>query len=176
MTEETKQKIREAHIGKKASLEARKKMSDAKKGKPKSEEYIEKRRKFLIGRKRNERECIAISFGKLNKSNSSIFHSVRNVTTGETFNSVKAAAEKYDVEYQNISQACRKGVKCAGCYWEYMTAVKKRIKNNDPDTRILVSASREDVSKIRVAAAEKGMSMSKFIIKIFNDYEENKHE
>ena len=45
---------------------------------------------------------------------------VRNVTTGETFNSCKEGAEKYGVAPTNISKACKGLIKIKGCDWEYI--------------------------------------------------------
>ena len=45
---------------------------------------------------------------------------VRNVDTGEVFKSVKAAAEKYNVNPSNVSRACREKTRRAGGQrWEY---------------------------------------------------------
>jgi len=48
---------------------------------------------------------------------------VENVTTGEIFDSVKKAAEKYNVAATGISKACRHNVKIKKCHWRYVEEV-----------------------------------------------------
>lgn len=59
------------------------------------------------------------------KNNQLKYHHVMviNKTTGEIFNSVKSAAEKYKVAATDISRACKKGIKSKGCLWEYYKEV-----------------------------------------------------
>ena len=46
---------------------------------------------------------------------------VRNIDTGEVFNSIKEAADKYNTESTHITRVCRGGRKsCAGYRWEYL--------------------------------------------------------
>ena len=47
---------------------------------------------------------------------------VRNVTTGESFHSLSAAAEAYDCSVTNIFNACSSyggQQTAAGCFWEF---------------------------------------------------------
>lgn len=46
--------------------------------------------------------------------------SVRNITTGETFESAVSASKAYSVSNTTISKACREGRKIKNCYWEYL--------------------------------------------------------
>ena len=45
---------------------------------------------------------------------------VKNVTTGEVFNSCREGAKKYGVAPTNISKACKGKIKVKGCVWEYL--------------------------------------------------------
>lgn len=45
---------------------------------------------------------------------------VKNVETGEVFNSVKEAGLKYKVAPTKISKVCRNGNKTRNCHWEYV--------------------------------------------------------
>lgn len=55
------------------------------------------------------------------KNNQIKYHSikVKNVTTGEIFNSCREGAKKYGVAPTNISKACKGEFKVKGCVWEY---------------------------------------------------------
>lgn len=45
---------------------------------------------------------------------------VRNITTGETFESIKTAGEKYNIAPSNITMACKGKIKtCGGYQWRY---------------------------------------------------------
>ena len=46
---------------------------------------------------------------------------VQNITTGEIFNSVKEAKEKYGLARMNIKRAIQKGWKIQGCEWRYLS-------------------------------------------------------
>ena len=57
----------------------------------------------------------------LRGSNSPRANKVKCITTGETFNSLIEAEQKYNIKYQNISACCRGKKKTAGGYrWEYI--------------------------------------------------------
>ena len=45
---------------------------------------------------------------------------VKNVETGEVFNSVKEAGLKYKVAPTKISKVCRNGNRTRNCHWEYV--------------------------------------------------------
>ena len=45
---------------------------------------------------------------------------IQNITTGEIFNSVKEAKEKYGLAKMNIKRAIIKGWKIQGCEWRYL--------------------------------------------------------
>lgn len=85
--------------GKKHTAETRRKMSDS---------WTDERKKHLaeMSRERNMRNQAV---------------KVKNVTTGEVFNSIKEAAEKFDLKSTNITRVCRGGRKSAGGFeWEYV--------------------------------------------------------
>lgn len=42
---------------------------------------------------------------------------VANITTGEQFDSVRAAARAYKTAHSNIARAIERGIRCKGCYW-----------------------------------------------------------
>ena len=108
-TEETKQKIRESRIGKQGSFlgkkhtkEAKEKMSKAKKDsnfKP-----------YIYGRGHTEETKLKLSKIKCKR--------VRCINTGEIFESLTEASEKYNTTRQNIGNCCR---------GKYLTASKDPI-------------------------------------------------
>lgn len=45
---------------------------------------------------------------------------VRNITTGEMFDTIMEASKKYNTSRTNIGRACRTGYNARGCKWEYL--------------------------------------------------------
>lgn len=83
--------------GKKHSIETRKKMSEAWEAREMSEEWKQKLKDNHPKRK------------------------VLNVTTGETFNSIKEASEFYNLKATHISRVCRGKRKTTGGFeWKYI--------------------------------------------------------
>ena len=63
---------------------------------------------------------------------------VKNLTTGETFESISQAAQKYNTSYGAIKHSVLGHNRCRGCDWRYtgnknyillQTGIKKQIKN-----------------------------------------------
>lgn len=102
--EETKNKISEAlkgrYEGRGLTEETRKKISETKKGKHHTEETRKKLSEANKGKYRREKHPQA--------------KKVLCITTGEIFNCIKDAEEKYHIAHQSISKCCRKQYKSAG--------------------------------------------------------------
>lgn len=98
--EETKKKLSEANKGKKLSEETRNKISEIKKGKHHTEQTRKKLSEANKGKYRREKHPQA--------------KKVLCITTGEIFNCIKDAEEKYHIAHQSISKCCRKQYKSAG--------------------------------------------------------------
>ena len=58
-----------------------------------------------------------IKLGHIHKSNEDLCKKVKNIETGEIFNSIKEASEKYNIK--NISRACRELKTSGGYHWVY---------------------------------------------------------
>lgn len=131
-SEETKQKISEAHKGKKMSEESKAKMSEAKKGQPswiKGKTHTEETRKKLSeanrgkpsprkGKKTNEETKEKISKGRKDKGKK-----VRCVETGQVFKCIGEANEYFGkTRYQSNISYCltSKGKTAYGYHWEYV--------------------------------------------------------
>jgi group I intron endonuclease len=96
LTEEHKKKISEKKKGKIASETSRKKMSESRQG----IKYTEERRKKIITK-----------YGK----------KIINIDTGEKFDCIAEAAQKYNIKKSNISSCCVGRQKTAGGYhWRYL--------------------------------------------------------
>jgi len=81
-------------------------------GKHHSEEQRKKWSEQRRGRKLTEEWKRKVGLASMRK--------VRNVDTGEVFNSIKEACEKYNLKDTHISRVCRGGRKTTGGYrWEY---------------------------------------------------------
>lgn len=48
---------------------------------------------------------------------------VKCVETGEVFDVIRDAGNRYGVWHANISRACKTGYKCGGYHWEYVDDV-----------------------------------------------------
>lgn len=102
-SKETVEKLRVAGFKRKQSEETRNKISRANKGKVRTKEHVER---MKISHK-----------GKHSKPK----YKVENITTGEIFDSVKIASQKYKVCETCISRACNKIIKTScGCEWRYV--------------------------------------------------------
>ena len=99
-TEETKRKLSEMRKGKKHSKETKKKIGETSKGRYHTEETKRKLSEANKGKYRREKHPQA--------------KKVLCITTGEIFNCIKDAEEKYHIAHQSISKCCRKQYKSAG--------------------------------------------------------------
>ena len=119
-SEEEKQKMSKAKKGKKNSKEHNKNISKAKKGKKNSKEHNKNISKSLKGiqfseeHKQNIGESVSGEkngmWGKPSPNRSKVIC----ITTGETFDSIKIAAEKYNIYCTSISHCCKGKYKSAG--------------------------------------------------------------
>ena len=111
-TEETKKKISEANIGKVFSEETKKKIKD-------NHHHLT----TFEGRKHTEesrRKISEIHFRAYGKDNPSA-RRVRCVETGEVFDCIKEAAEKYGANRNHIYSCCNgKRKRPDGFHWEYV--------------------------------------------------------
>jgi len=126
-TEETKRKLSESHKGKKISEETKKKLSEANKGENNpmygKHHSIETKNKISNLRKGEKNPMYGMTGGKNPSAKKAIC-----ITTGETFDCIKEAGEKYDVCSSDISKCCTGKRKSAGKHpvtgeklvWEYM--------------------------------------------------------
>lgn len=97
-SEETKRKISEKLKGQRLSEETKKKMSESRKGRKMSPESISKR----------TQTC----------KDKNIYKKVRNIETGEVFDTISDAKKKYGVN--NINKVLRGEMeRCGGYHWEY---------------------------------------------------------
>jgi hypothetical protein len=105
-----------AHKGKKLSDITKIKLSNIRKGKTKSEEFKQKCRKNNLGKKLSEETKNKIS------SNNPHRIKVKNLDTGEVFNSIKEASIKYSLKSSSgISEVCSgKKETAAGFKWSYI--------------------------------------------------------
>lgn len=133
VSEDTKQKLREINLGKKFTVEQKKTLSNAQKraGNRPGEKCIENAIKANTGRIKSEEERKKISEGNKGKVLSeehkakigaaSIINNsikVKNVDTGEIFNSLLEATKKYGTRH--ICCVCKgKRKTAAGYRWEY---------------------------------------------------------
>lgn len=67
--------------------------------------------------KDSDKKISKITLGHSHKSNTVLCKKVKNVETGEIFNSIKDASEKYNTK--NISRACREFKTSGGYHWVY---------------------------------------------------------
>ena len=111
LSEEHRNKIAKSGMGRVTSEETKKKISKAKKGHEVSEETRDKIRKSLSRIREQRIKHSVETRGK----------KVINLTTGEIFNSVTEAANKYNVYPANIRKVCRGFYKTTGgCVWAYV--------------------------------------------------------
>lgn len=102
------------------SEERRKRISEALKGKPKSDSHKAKMSEVRKGIKLSEETRAKMSAAQSGDKHSRI-RPVKNVTTGEVFSCMKYAAEKYGVTITAILNCCKGKTKTsAGQKWEYI--------------------------------------------------------
>lgn len=108
-TDETKQKLSVAHRGKHEGE------NNPFYGKHHSKEQREKWSEQRRGRKLTDEWKRNVSLSLCNR------RKVKNVETGEIFNSIREAAEKYGVPPTHITRVCRgKRKRTGGYHWEYV--------------------------------------------------------
>jgi len=117
-TKETKDLIGSKIKGRKESTETRKKKSIAFKGRKYSLDHNKKLSQSLKGRKLSEKHIESIRKSHLGlKGNTSI--KVRNIETGELFESATEASKIYKVDRHNILKCCRGVIETSGNFrWE----------------------------------------------------------
>lgn len=110
LSEETKRKISQAQIGKKVSEETRKNLSISHKGKPSNNK----------GKKFDEKWRENLSKAHKGKKPIHCMRKVKNLDTGQVFNSITEAGKFYNINHSHISCVCNGKRKTAGGYrWEY---------------------------------------------------------
>ena len=132
LSEEHKRKLSESHKGKKLSEEHRKRLSEVRKGennpfygKKLSEEHKKRLSESHKGKKLSEETKIKLSetfkgrcFSEESKrkmrENNARSRKIICITTGEVFDCIRKASEKYNIANQNISKCCRHERKSAG--------------------------------------------------------------
>lgn len=136
ISEETRRKLIDSHIGLHQSEESKKKISDSLKGRdtlsPEKRKIIgEKNSKALKGRKLTGKhlENVRIANKKYSKFTKEAIEKgvaasrkkVRCIETGEVFSSMKDACEKYNISATHLSAVCRGRRKTAvSMHWEYV--------------------------------------------------------
>ena len=159
-SEEEKQKMSKAKKGKKNSKEHNKNISKAKKGKKNSKEHNKNISKSLKGiqfseerNKKISKSLKGIQFSEEHKQN--IGESVSGekngmwgkpspnrskvicITTGETFDSIKIAAEKYNIYCTSISHCCKGKYKSAGKLQDGTPLQWKYSENDDNESKVV---------------------------------------
>lgn len=115
-TEETKEKLRQANLGKHHTEEAKEKNRQAHLGKKASFETREKCRQSHLKNPVTQKQI-----EQLYQASMKTRKKVKNVETGEIFNSITEASKKHNVCDGSISQVCKGKRKTAGKYhWEYV--------------------------------------------------------
>lgn len=140
---ETRKKMSEAHEGNKLSDETKKKISDSNKGKAKSEIHKQNMSKSRIGSKHSDETKKKMSITHIERYNDDNFvrggwkfdedtkakiskmrrdsaKKIFCITTGEIFNSMTDASEKYGIDGAAICKCCKGTRKtCGGMEWCY---------------------------------------------------------
>ena len=132
-SEDSIEKMRQSHKGQTISDEQRKKISASLKGRKTSkgmlgnkhsQETKEKMRKARVGRALNNETKERISISKRGTNTGKDNHksrAVRNIETGEIFETITEACKKYNIYSGNLSKTCMKTRnKCGGFHWEYV--------------------------------------------------------
>jgi group I intron endonuclease len=123
-SEESKQKIREANMGRsgwKHTLEAREKIRNAGMGKHHSEESIQKMRASKIGKPRSPETIEKIRNGQTGKKRPSARKYVRCIELNVVFDCVETAANVLSGNVYGIRNAINGTSKTSGGYhWEYL--------------------------------------------------------
>lgn len=134
ISEQTREKQRASHIGKRLSEEQKKKISAAMKGRKvssgnlghkHSDETKKKMSEVKRGITLSQETRKKISQNKKGQNSGAKNHKavkIENVTTGERFECMADASKKYNVLHSCISCACSGKTKTAGGYkWRYLT-------------------------------------------------------
>lgn len=133
-SEQTREKQRASHIGKKLPEDQKKKISAAMKGRKVSsgtlghkhsdetkKKMSEVKRGIILSQETREK----ISRNKKGQNSGAKNHKavkIENVTTGERFECIAAASKRYNITHSNISSVCSGRRKTAGGYkWRYLT-------------------------------------------------------
>ena len=105
-------KLSEAHTGKVLTEEHKENISKASKECWQDEEYRQKVINARTGTKHSEETK--------EKMSKSAKQKVRCIDTGEVFNSMQEAGEKYNRSYTNLGRAIRNNKTFAGLHWEFI--------------------------------------------------------
>ena len=120
MSKETREKMRNSHVGKKHSIEWNKKVSESRRGIPLNDEHKANISVVML-EKWKDAEYRAMMREAHSGHNSHKAKRVRCVETGEVFECIKYACEKYHLHSSSISNVCRGKLKTTGGYhWEYI--------------------------------------------------------
>jgi group I intron endonuclease len=132
-SEESLTKMRNSHLGKRLPQEQKNKISIAMKGRKVSKgtfgckysaEARAKMSKARVGKKMSEdtKKKVSISRkGKCTGGRNAKARKVKNLDTGETFDSISLACAKYAIDHSNIVMACKSQRRKAGGYaWAYV--------------------------------------------------------
>lgn len=131
-SESSIEKMRTSHIGKTLPEEQKRKISKALKGRKTStgtlghkysEETKAKMRASQIGKRLSEEAKKKISEAKKGRHTGKENHKsrrVRNIDTGEVFETISLASQKYGINHSDIVEVCRgRRKKSKGYRWEY---------------------------------------------------------
>ena len=126
-SEETRQKLREANLGRVVPQEIRDRISQTEKGRVFPDDVKKKISEGLMGRKLSDESRKKMSDAKIGKGTTEVYcHELDTV-----FHSLKEAEECTGVHYQSIGQCCRGKLQTAGGYhWSYTKEPKTRMKSN----------------------------------------------
>lgn len=115
LSEETKEKLRQANLGKKSSEEKKEKLRQANLGKRLSDEHKQKISESLKGKAKSE------DAKKHMRENSCMSKKVKCIETGIIYNSGAEAARTFNVTPPAIRHACGGRSKtCCGYHWEWV--------------------------------------------------------
>lgn len=121
-TEESKLKNRIAHLGKKTSLETRKKISESNKGKHSGKRTEEQ--KLKISKKTKEamnNPLLKEKLKQLAKNRKNNTKKVCCIETNKIYNTIKEASQDTKISNWSIGQNCLKKTKSAGgLHWKYI--------------------------------------------------------
>lgn len=123
MPEETKEKLRQSHLGKKPSEEARRRMSESRKG---EKNHMYGKKHSLETRKKISENHADVAGSKNPRSRPIVC-----VETGEIFWGAKEVQNKFNINKAGIAKCCKGKQKTAGGYhWKYLEEIEKENKSN----------------------------------------------